>query len=379
MNPGRQRARIEGALVLAAALHAAALALVWAASVALPLPGVTPRVPSPSEVEIALEWEPMAEASELRQAALAVAAPSVVHRPWRRAATPSPPTQPLSQPSAELDQDAATRDEPEDRDSAQALTPDRPIDLGLGPDAWRKWAAVVKPDADSGTHRPRRGRTAFHAPPASTSGGLQEGLEAHDRELGLGPSGPVLGALYRAAHSDFAPQLGVAHFLVTVLASGSVEVRLSGASDHPEAWGQVAAAAATALRKSPPRISKPRSGMKVLIEIQAVEVFPNGLKRQQLSAPHLEAVAPRLRSTGEAEADLQRSNPTAGDPGAPVIGQKAIVDLPGVYLAQTGKVCSYRVGVSVLGPVLTGGCDLANAGAKAQRMVRTAVREQAFF
>jgi hypothetical protein len=379
MSPGPRRARIEPALVLATALHAAALALVWTASSPLPRPSVTAPTPRPAEVEIALEWERAAEANGRLQEALAESAPPVLHRAGRRAAPPNPLTQTQSQPSAELEQDTTTRDEPESRESAEALTADRSIDLGIGPEAWRKWAAVVKPEADSRPHQPRRGRKAFHAPTASTSGGLQEGLEAHDRELGLGPSGPVLNALYRAAHGDSAPQLGVASFLVTVLKSGSVEVTLSGASDHAEAWRQVGARAAEALRKSPPRIPKPRSGLKVVIEIKAEEVFPNGLKRQQLQAPHLEAVAPRLRSTAEAKDDLQRSNPTAGDPGAPVAGQKAIVDLPGVYVAHTGKVCSYRAGLSVLGPVLTGGCDLANAGAKAQRLVRTAVREQAFF
>ena len=203
---------------------------------------------------------------------------------------------------------------------------------------------------------------------------MQEGLEARDRELGLGPSGPVIGALYRAAHSDLAPQLGTALFQVTVLDSGSVEVSVTQASDRTEQWAQVAARAAEALRKSPPRIPRPRKGVTVVVEVTAEAVLPNGVKRKDLKGPHIETQGPRLESVEDAQAELKRLNPTAGDTGAPVTGAPLIVELPGVYLAQTGKVCSYRLGLSALGPTLSGGCDPSNIGAKAQRMVRTQVR-----
>jgi hypothetical protein len=117
----------------------------------------------------------------------------------------------------------------------------------------------------------------------------------------------------------------------------------------------------------------------MLVEITAEEVFPNGLKRKQLQGPHVEAQAPRLQSGEKSQAELKKLNPVVGDTGAPVTGTTAIVELPGVYVAQTGKVCSYRLGLSVLGPSLSGGCELSNVGAKAQRMVRTQVREETFF
>jgi len=116
-----------------------------------------------------------------------------------------------------------------------------------------------------------------------------------------------------------------------------------------------------------------------VVTIRAEQVFPNGTKREDLAGAHLEAVAPRLRTEGDAKAELKRLNPVAGDTGAPVTGQSVIVDIPGVYVAGRNKVCSYRLGITPFGPMLSGGCDLANAGSKAQRMVRTQVEEQAMF
>ena len=56
------------------------------------------------------------------------------------------------------------------------------------------------------------------------------------------------------------------------------------------------------------------------------------------------------------------------------------MDNPGVYVTGTGKVCSYRIGISLLSPlVLQGGCDLVNAGANLQRIVRTEIRDQTAF
>jgi hypothetical protein len=62
-----------------------------------------------------------------------------------------------------------------------------------------------------------------------------------------------------------------------------------------------------------------------------------------------------------------------------ICGTVAITELPGIYIAQTGRVCGYRIGLSVLGPVLMGGCDLSKLGAKPQRMVHTRVTEEAAF
>jgi hypothetical protein len=74
-----------------------------------------------------------------------------------------------------------------------------------------------------------------------------------------------------------------------------------------------------------------------------------------------------------------RDNPTAASGLSRTDQAPAIVKLPGVYLAQNGKVCSYRLGLSVFGPMLQGGCDLSNLGTKPQRVVHAHVTRQELF
>jgi len=267
-------------------------------------------------------------------------------------------------------------------DSAEA--PASPnIDLGLRPDGWQRWLGSTLPDRSSqaSSTRPRGSdhHPLFRASPKSTTGGLQEGLEAEDRARGLGPSGPVISALYHAAHSSAAPETGVARFQVTVLDTGSVEVTLREASDHYDGWRAVATAAADALRRVPPRIPKARSGMRLTLEITAEEIMPSGTKTKQLYGPRIEVAPPRFRATADAQADLKNRNPVAGEDKQLAAGTHANVDLPGVYLAERGKVCGYRIGLSLLGPTLNGGCDLSNLGARPQRMVHTRVLDEVLF
>src|SRR5262249_44060942 len=126
-----------------------------------------------------------------------------------------------------------------------------PIDLGIGVDGWQRWHGVLPQGERQADARPR-GKPIVRAPPASSTGGPQEGLEAHDRKLGIGPAGAVATALFQAAHNKDAPETGTALFNVTVLRTGAVEVSLGETSDKK--WQAVARHAAEALRKSPPRI-----------------------------------------------------------------------------------------------------------------------------
>jgi hypothetical protein len=371
MRLGSERARVRRALALASLLHLAAVATMGVlATRARPLPHApapTPAVATAVDVEFDLE-APAPELAHAELAAPQLTRPSArVMRNTGRA--PLPGDEPMEAAVVEAVEGAPTADQ----DSATEPPTDRAVDLGLGPDAWRKWASATRADAKP-SPRKKRNRKSFRAAPASTTGGLQEGLEARDRELGLGPSGPVIGALYRAAHSDIAPQLGTAHFRVTLFSSGAVEVSVTSASDRAAGWSAVAARAAETLRATPQRIPAQREGVTMVVEVTAESVFPNGLKRKDLKGPHIEAVAPRLRSAEQAQAELQRLNPTAKEGGPPLI-----LDLPGVYVAETGKVCSYRLGITAAGPVLAGGCDPSHIGAKAQRMVHTRVVEETVF
>lgn len=370
MRLGSEAGRERRALALACLLHGAALAtLGGVAGTTGPAPALTPVLAAPLELDLDLELAtPELAPNEVASPQLTTLAPRAPGAA-RRSSHPGSVDEPMTAALEPADEPPATPD----RESTAQPPADRIVDLGLGPDAWRRWAPATRADAKPSPRR-QRGTKPFRAPPASTTGGLQEGLEARDRELGLGASGPVIGALYRAAHSDVAPQLGSARFRVTLFSSGAVEVALSSSSGQMAGWSAVAARAAESLRTTPQRIPAQREGVSILVEVTAESAFPNGLRRKDLKGPHLEAVAPRLRSVEEAQAELQRLNPTAKEVGPPLI-----LDLPGVYLAETGKVCSYRLGITASGPVLAGGCDPSHIGAKAQRMVHTRVVEENAF
>ncbi|HEY0466197.1 MAG TPA: hypothetical protein VGC79_18430 [Polyangiaceae bacterium] len=404
LQSGSRRVRERAALGLASALHIAAL--LGLGAWAINRERSTARTPTPRaalqagerdreiEVEFELDFGAIergpapavagaAELGPVAARALASASGTRAHRaPFQAPArSPNPDRSEGSEGSAPAragDADSAAGSDAAAHQEGATSS----IDLGLEQDAWQRWIGSAKsdtPPAQAAAARSDR-RRVFHAPPKSTTGGLQEGLEAHDRALGLGPSGPMVSALYNAAHTSAAPQLGVARFQVTVLESGVVEIALTAASDQLDGWRAVAAQAADALRRSPPRIPGNRSGIRLSIELTAEETLPNGVRTKQLHGPRPTVSPVRFVSTQEAQADLKDRNPVAGENKQLAEGTKANVDVPGVYVAATGKVCSYRLGLSVLGlPVFDGGCDPSNIGAKPRRMVRTRVREEVLF
>ena len=257
-----------------------------------------------------------------------------------------------------------------------------PIDLGIGSDAWQRWVRPPNEQPPS-TREPARVRSnrfqVFRAPPASTTGGVQEGLEKRDRELGLGPSGPVISALHHTAHESITPAVGKATFEVTVLGTGAVQVTLGSVSGQPDEWKKVAVRIAERLRAAPPRIPPPRKGARFVVELVAEETMPNGTKISSLKGPHLDASPLRLRSTEDEKRQLELDNPTAKNDADDTPAPPIQLDLPGVYLAERGKVCSYRLGIGVFGPVFQGGCDPSQIGAKPQRMVHARVLEESLF
>jgi hypothetical protein len=264
------------------------------------------------------------------------------------------------------------------------------IDLGLGNDGWQRWVTMPtegEPPPPASTS-PRKGAfQVFRAPPVSTTGGLQEGLEEHDRALGLGPEGRVLSALHHAAHAGVAPEVGVARFEVTVHRSGTVEVALGAFSRDAEQWKKVAANLVSDLRAAPPRIPPPREGLKLVVELAAEWTLPNGTKARELERPHLHAPPLKFRRTADAVEQTKRENPTTENPDADSIAIK--LDSPGVYVAGQNRVCSYSAGIGSIaagyrlgaaaGPVVQGACDPSNVGAKPQRVVRARVIEQSLF
>jgi hypothetical protein len=302
-----------------------------------------------------------------------------------------------AEPIAELDDQRPEQEET--AESASRIDPqsNAPIDLGIGENGWQRW--VTGPNAAFGVPSDDAGRSArrplVRAPIASKSGGLQEGLEARTRALGLGPSGRVVSALRGAAHRKDAPELGKARFQITVTRDGVVEVSVASATEPRDAWEAVARNAAADLRRKPPRIPSDRAGARLVVELVADERFPNGVGSKSLSGPHLEAAAPRLRSVEEGRKEIEAMNPTAANDSVPLQEQIANTEVPGVFVAGQNKVCKYRTGVTPLGTLqapsgnserdpgaefrIQGACDPSNLGAKAARVVRVAVVEERMF
>jgi hypothetical protein len=394
LQSGPRRVRERSALALASALHITALLSLWAWTIHRDLPSDRASAPRATaeagdrEVEVEVDTT---EPSSLHLPAEAGGAERVAARDAGTSAIRvqrSPFRTRAQSPASDGDEKSEPRPRAEDTDptasaaaGVQKESAVPSIDLGLGADAWQRWVASTKSDALPDRDATRRNRRPLvGAPPKSTTGGLQEGLEAHDRALGLGPSGAVISALFRAAHTSTAPENGVARFQVTVHDSGAVEIKLREASGNFDGWLAVAAQAAEVLRRSTPRIPSGRAGVRLSIELRAEEALPNGVKTKALHGPQLQVAPVRFRSTQAEQAELKNRNPVAGENQQLAAGTKGNADLPGVYVAGTGKVCSYRAGLTIVGlPMLDGGCDLSNIGARPQRMVHTLVRKEVLF
>jgi hypothetical protein len=387
----RGRRQELSALVLALGLHAAVLGVMRSVGD----PSLEPRPHAPSRREDSFEVElgevpgradsPRVEPPRdgVRQARSA-STDQTAHVSAPTTARHVPPVSETELGGVEPETAAVARDSPD------LAPPAKPIDLGLGPDGWQRWmTAPARAEASEAPPLPARKNRyqVFRAAPVSSTGGLQEGLEASDRALGLvGPEGRVLSALQKAAHAWVAPETGVARFEVTVHRTGAVEVTLGAASAQREQWQQVAGHLASDLRSAPPRVAPPREGFKYVVEVVAEQTLPNGTKLKSLKRPHLDAPLKFQRTEASVE-QANRENPTIVNPTPDDIALK--LDTPGVYVAQSGKVCDYRAGVGSIapgsrlgvaaGPVLQGACDPSQLGAKPQRVVRTRVVAQSLF
>ena len=228
-------------VAFAAALLLHAVALVGLRAALGELPAVSASAPRMPESALGFDIELTEPAAPEPLAGAVAALDQRVPRSSARGAArieASSVLEPEAEASGEVSLDTPAEPVPSEGDG-EAMS----LDLGIGPDGWQRW--VTAPKAGERAPAPRAGTRSnrfqvYRAPPVSTTGGLQEGLEEHDRSLGLGPSGRVMSAMHQAAHQTVAPYVGVARFDVTVLQSGAVEVTLGGASGQVEAWRKVA-------------------------------------------------------------------------------------------------------------------------------------------
>lgn len=378
MRESRRRTVRDGlAVAVALLLHASLLAFIRWAEKPPPSPRAAPRAGA-DEVAVELGDVPLERAEPRAGEPRSV---GDVTPPARAVGTRRSARGAVAELGPPAEEGAAA---PSPAPLAVAAAPEasaaRPIDLGLGADAWTRW---LPPSGQGGVEPPlaRAPREPLvRAPPASSTGGLQEGLEAADRGRLVGPSGRVVSALEQAAHGEGATAFGVASFAVTVLRTGGVEVTLQGASAGDAEWKRVAERAARDLTKNAPRIPPPREGARFVVDLVAEMALPDGRRPRDLHGPRLEADPPRVHAWSAGKKDMLERNPTAAN-GVSLTDPdlRANVELPGVYVAQSGKVCSYKFGLSLLGPLLQGGCEPANAGARPQRVVRAHLRNEELF
>jgi hypothetical protein len=166
----------------------------------------------------------------------------------------------------------------------------------------------------------------------STTGGLVEGLDAHDVEVGLGRGGPVITALENAAASDVAPFEGAATFDFAIHSDGQISMALLDATSSLEDWNRVGEATRKALDPKAVRLPPGARGWHVVVRVEAKVQFPNGL------------------------------DPTK-------LGTKFTTSPTGLTFAATGKVCSVRVTAGLTLVPIMGACDPANIGMRPLRVV----------
>jgi hypothetical protein len=181
-----------------------------------------------------------------------------------------------------------------------------------------------------------------------TTGGLLEGLDAHDVSVGMGRGGPILTALEDAlAAADGAPFEGAATFDVGIDTSGHVSVAILDQSVAAPGWSSVAEAARVAIDPARLRIPPGARGWHVVARIDATVKYPNGIDPKTLGTK-LEASPGQVHVTKDA----------------------IVVDkLPAVTFATSGKVCSLRIDVGLTLVPISGNCDPSNIGTHPLRVV----------
>jgi len=115
--------------------------------------------------------------------------------------------------------------------------------------------------------------------PASTTGGLREALDAHDRKVGLGFGGPVVSAFHAVAATPAAPQNGTARFEAIIDASGRVtSVRVLSANGDMASWQAVAEQVLRMLRARLLRVPLDGDGLAIVVDVRSRYQLPSGSK-----------------------------------------------------------------------------------------------------
>ncbi len=231
-------------------------------------------------------------------------------------------------------------------------------------------------------------------PRRSRTGGVAEGLAAHDVELGLGRGGPILTALESAARSSDAPVDGSATFEAVVLADAAVTtVNVLSADGETDGWVRVGESAEQSIPPGHVRVPPGTRGWRVVVRVEATTRLADGRPVRSLHGARTSLQPSALQA-------MMERKPGAQDPPPPVTGPiddvgashepppvgalgprsppkaaGAVVQaiagrvLPTPTLSANGKVCSLAMGLTPVGVSAAGGCSIENIGTGTTRTV----------
>jgi hypothetical protein len=228
----------------------------------------------------------------------------------------------------------------------------------------------------------------------SRTGGVAEGLAAHDVELGLGRGGPILTAVESAARSSDAPLDGSATFEALALADDTVTVRLVRADSAADGWARVGESAARSVPPGKVRVPPGTRGWRVVLRIDATMRLVDGRPVSSLHGPRtslepsaLRAMMERKPGDPDPRATAGPSDGAGGSAEPPPLGgalgpppsspkaagaiAQAIAQrvLPTPTLTVNGKICNIAVTLTPMGVGAGGGCSFENIGRGTRRTV----------
>jgi hypothetical protein len=249
---------------------------------------------------------------------------------------------------------------------------------------------AVTPDMVAPPHDPaaRDPRDGSKPATASATGGLAEGLAAHDLEVGMGRGGPVLAAAEAAARSSDAPLDGGATFDVAVRPD-SVVARVVSADHDAAGWARVADSLGHSLDPKKMRLPEGGRGWHVVVHVDATMRLADGRDVRTLHGVKTSVTPSILQQQTEAKPggqwapppppgpdDAKDEPPHGGGlgrgpqhPGGGALQGLAQRILPTPTVSVSGKICSASLSATPFGLGLGGGCSLENIGTHATRVV----------
>jgi hypothetical protein len=234
--------------------------------------GVAPPPPTSYELEIEPAVPSVSSAPSGDDGRLAPVDPA--HARPVHVATRVEPDRATSGPGGEPRVDVIELGPTAASDTAWTFSPLRasPVDLGIGSSG--KGAGLARGSVTESPPVPGSGH-------GSRSDGaiasVRMGLDAHDRELGLGAAGPLVEATRDAV--SFSLVSNVAHALLEFTTDRSglvVSVRVLDANADRRAWEDVSLALTKSSRDKPLRVPPGAAGVAVTMQVESKVTLPSG-------------------------------------------------------------------------------------------------------